>query len=218
MTPITEVANTGSIRSAEFVKLTILNFSTATSTTSTQDVYISTSYKSEVIAGNTYTPAISVMSIGQQQRDINVTSFDTAIGFTNLDGESIPLVLGNQIRGSKVEIRRGFYDTNGVLQNTYLRFTGVVTSYNITENRQDRDDNFDIVLACSSFRTVLENNRGGRRTNGDTWPNDSSLGTDTSMDNVAALNGAYFDFGVPVSTPTPGGGGGGQDTPETIPS
>jgi hypothetical protein len=43
----------------------------------------------------------------------------------------------------------------------------------------------------------LENNIGGRRTNRDTW---SYLygNTDTSMDSVERLNGAYFDFGVPV--------------------
>lgn len=153
----------------------------------------SSSYQYETINGQEYTPLGGLMAVGQQQRDMRVTSADTSISISGIDGNNIATVLDTKIRGSKLEITRGFYDNNYVLANSAQRFTGIVTGYAITEDRQDNDDNFTITLNASSYKTVLENRLAGRKTNPVSWkeydPND------TSMDQIYSLADQWFDFG-----------------------
>lgn len=186
-TTIAQVEDQTKVISAEFVKLSV----------GTSTYTFSTSGKIETISGVDYTPMGGLVEIGQQQRDLKVTGFDTSISLVGIDPVNIQLVLGTPIRGSEVEIRRGFYNEDYELVNSVLRFTGVVTSYNVSEQKDTETMSFGIVINCSSYKTVLENNVGGRRTNRDTWS--YWYGTsDTSMDAVEKLSGAYFDFGVPV--------------------
>ena len=187
---------------AEFVKLTIYN---DVSNTANVNVYtFSSSYKSEVIDGTTYTPLGGLLAIGVQQRDLRVTSSDTSISLSGIDGNNIQIVLASEgkIRGSQVEIIRGFYDANYNLSNTAHRFTGIVTSYNIAEewDEENNKDNFTVNLNASSFKTVLENRIAGRKTNQSSWQYFTS--TDSSMNNVYAISGRHFDFGMPVTAKT----------------
>jgi hypothetical protein len=207
MISIPDVVDKERVSSAEFVKLTVENTNTSVTYT------FSTAYKTETISSVEYAALGGLLAIGQQQRDLRVTSFDTTIALAGVDPENIFIVLGNQIRGSSIEISRGFYNDNGILGSVYNRFKGIVTSYNITETREGQDDSFNIVINCSSYKTVLENNVGGRKTNQDDWK--FLYGnTDTSMDNVSNLAGAYFDFGLPVT----GGSGGTTVNPDTAPA
>ena len=190
-TYIQEVDQVDRIRSAEFIKLTIIG-------TNTNAIYtFSTAYKKETIGGVEYTPMGGLVAVGNQQRDLAVTGYDTSVSLAGVDPANISLVLANNIRGSEVEIARGFYSDGGILTNVYPRFTGIVTSYTISEQREEQLDTYSVVINCSSYKTILENNIGGRRTSPDIWKT-LYAGTDTSMDNVVNLNGAYFDFGVPV--------------------
>ena len=184
-----------SINSAEFVKLTIYN--DVSNTADTTIYTFSSAYKYETIDGTQYSPMGGLLAVGIQQRDIRVTSADTSISLSGIpsDGsDNMAIVLGTKIRGSKVEIIRGFYNTNYVLTSVAQRFTGIVTSYNITEERHDLVDNFTITLNASSYKNVLENRVAGRKTNGESWK--VFYPTDTSMDNVYSLADQYFDFGV----------------------
>jgi hypothetical protein len=225
-TSITQVANTTSIRSAEFVRLTI--------TTATSEVYtFSSSYRNELIyfdpsgqpvlpdarststiyTSSTFSCLGGLMQVGEQHRDLRATSFDTNIVVTGLDpggyashddpgganttGSNIYRVLSRPIRGSIIEIYRGFYDNNYNLVNFVQRFRGVVTGFNIDESIQDGMDMFSVALNCSSYKRVLENNIGGRRTNNNEWTN-FYAGADTSMSNIEALSGTEFNFGRTV--------------------
>jgi hypothetical protein len=194
-TIIPEVVATPKVKSAEFIKLTINNGTTSTVYT------FSSSYRAETFGGQRYTPVGGLLQIGQQNRDLRATSADTTISLSGLDPDNIYLVLGTPIRGSEVEIYRGFYTSQDILSTATVvkRFTGIVTSYNVSEefNNEANMDIFSVSISCSSYKTVLEINVGGRRTNQDTWDY-WYAGTDTSMANVSKLNGAYFDFGVPV--------------------
>lgn len=187
------------VNNAEFVKLTIYN---EYGNTANNNVYtFSSSYKSETIANTVYTPLGGLLGVGIQQRDIRVTSADTSLSLSGIDGNNMYTVLANKIRGSKVEIIRGFYNNNYVLSNTAQRFTGIVTSYNIAEERQNNDDNFTITLNASSFRYVLENRVAGRKTNSESWKEFNP--TDTSMDRIPSLADTKFDFGkAPVQGPS----------------
>ena len=164
MNTIPEVANNAPlVINAEFVKLTIYN---EVGNTANTNVYtFSSSYKSETIGNVTYSPMGGLLMVGVQNRDLRVTSADTSLTLSGIDGNNISIVLGTKVKGSELEIIRGFYDANYILQNTYPRFTGIVTSYNIAEDRSERQDNFTVTLNASSYKTVLENRISGRKTN-----------------------------------------------------
>ena len=179
------------VNNAEFVKLTIYN---EYGNLANNNVYtFSSSYQSETIDGQVYTPLGGLLAVGIQQRDIRVTSADTSISLSGIDGNNMYVVLASLIRGSKLEITRGFYDNNYTLTSDAKRFTGIVTNYNISEERVDQDDNFTITLNASSFKSVLENRIAGRKTNSESWKEYNP--TDTSMDRVPSLADRAFDFG-----------------------
>tara|TARA_R110002126_G_scaffold176105_1_gene324722 strand:+ start:102 stop:773 length:672 start_codon:yes stop_codon:yes gene_type:complete len=192
MDNIPAVANNKSlVNNAEFVKLTIYN---EYGNTANSNVYtFSSSYKEETIDGQAYSPLGGLLAVGVQQRDIRVTSADTTIALSGVSGNNIYVVLDNKIRGSKLEITRGFYDNNYNLTSNAHRFTGIVTNYQITEERQDQDDNYTVSLMASSFKSILENRIAGRKTNSESWKEYNP--TDTSMDRVPSLADRAFSFG-----------------------
>jgi len=187
--------NKTAINSAEFIKLTIYNDYNNTANVTIHT--FSSAYSYETIDGTQYSPMGGLLAVGIQQRDIRVTSADTSISLSGIpatDSNNMAIVLGTKIRGSKIEITRGFYNNNFVLANVAHRFTGIVTSYNISEERKNLVDNFTITLNASSYKTVLQNRVAGRKTNGTSWKVFNP--TDTSMDNVYSLADKHFDFGV----------------------
>lgn len=153
----------------------------------------SSAYQFETINNQEYTPLGGLLAVGQQQRDMRVTSADTSISISGIDGNNIYTVLDTKIRGSKLEIIRGFYDANYNLSNTAQRFTGIVTGYAITEDRKDSDDNFTVTLNASSYKSVLENRVAGRKTNPTSWKEYAP--NDVSMDQIYSLADQWFDFG-----------------------
>ena len=178
---------------AEFVKLTIYNDVANTSNVTIHT--FSSAYKTETISGQTYTPLGGLLAVGIQQRDIRATSADTSLSLSGIDGNNIQLVLAEKVKGSKLEIIRGFYNANGILTSNAHRFTGIVTSYNISEDMDtlDDSDNFTVTLNASSFRAVLENRISGRKTNPQSWTYFNS--TDSSMNNIYSISDQNFDFG-----------------------
>lgn len=178
----------------------------------------SSAYQAETIGGNTYTPLGGLLSVGPQNRNLRVTSGDTTIAISGIDGNNMFEILNSdgQIRGSMIEVTRGFYNpANMTLTNAYVRFTGIITNYGITED-VDGDlasygltDTFTITLDASSYKTVLENRIAGRKTNKNSWQFFDT--TDSSMNNVNSIAGFPFDFGQDPKTKTtlPGYGGGG---------
>ena len=181
----------------------------------------SSAYKAEVISGTTYLPLGGLLAVGTQPRDLRVTSADTSIALSGISGNNIAIVLGTKIKGSKIEILRGFYNNNYILTNTYPRFTGIVTSYGISEDLETQfngsTDNFVVTVNASSYKTVLENRIAGRKTNKSSWQVFNTA--DSSMNNVYSIADQTFDFGMDAkkkaassSSSTGGfGGGGGRD-------
>jgi len=178
----------------------------------------STSYKNETIDGNVYSALGGLLQVGTQNRNLRVTSADTTISLSGIGGNSIYTVLGTKIRGSELEIYRGFYDANMILETpVYQRFRGIVTTYAVSEDRENQDDNFTVSINASSYKSVLQNRIAGRKTNKESWQFFDS--TDTSMNQVYAISGVQFDFGqdpkgktvVPGSGGLPGGPGFNKD-------
>ena len=197
-TYIPQVYNTTYVNNAEFVKLTVTNNDNTTT------IYtFSTSYKDETIDGVVYLALGGLIGVGAQQRDIRVTSYDTTITLSGVGPENIYAVLGTKIKGSLIEIYRGFYDVNYELENVVLRYNGIITSYTVTEELAvlDKNDVFMVSVNCSSYKTILENRISVRQTSPNHWNEypDAPATTDTSMVNVPNLINAYFDFGKPVT-------------------
>jgi hypothetical protein len=142
----------------------------------------------------------SLLNVADIQRDIKATSDDLNISLTGIDPSNVSLILSNDIKGSLVEVWRGFLDTDNQIimtptQQFFKRYQGIVNAVAINENfdTQLRQRTATCAVSCASFRMILENRISGVITNGVNWkklhPND------TSMDRVQSIVAQYFDFG-----------------------
>lgn len=196
MNQIPQVNGVPYVNSAEFVKLTL----SLADGQSTEVVTFSSSYRNETIDGNVYTPLGGLMDVSTQQRDLKATGYDTAITLVGMQADNIYYALSSvyRLKGSKIEFYRGFYDSNYIMVNSALRYTGVVTSYTIQETLDNEvlTDSYTITINCSNYKYILENRISGRNTNPTSWMRYNAL--DTSMSNVPNLINAYFDFGKKV--------------------
>jgi hypothetical protein len=130
------------------------------------------------------------------------------IQLTGIDPTNVGIILGNEIKGSLVEVWRGFFDTNNQIITTpttqfFKRYQGIINSVSITENfnTEMRQRIATCSIACSSMRRILENRLSGMKTNQDAWQ--FVYGTsETSMNRVAQISNTYFDFGSPPMTQT----------------
>lgn len=197
MNNIPYVNNKNYILTADFVKLTLSN---SPSGSGSEIVTFSSSYRNEVINGDEYDALGGLLGVGSQQRDLSATGFDTTISIIGIDASNIFYVLSDEflMKGSIVQIYRGFYDENYVL-TPYLRYTGLVTSWSIEENNivEELEDTYICNINCSNYKSVLENRIAGRNTSPTSWKNFNS--NDTSMDNVPNLINATWNFGMPVN-------------------
>jgi hypothetical protein len=203
---------------AEFIKM-VVTYTNGTTTTQ-RTFRFSNSYRQETIEGELYDDLGALMSVGNYQRSIAPTTYDTSIGVTGLDPNYLfmvagapltsPMAVKNQpdipigywpmLKGSLIQIRRGFYNDNYQLTTALLRYSGIVTSFNIKEERDGgpdaKTDNYTIVIQCSALSRVLQNRLSGRSTNSKSWKQYNP--NDTSMDRVTALETKAFDFGKDV--------------------
>lgn len=198
MTTINAV-NSPQINHAEFVRLTV-----GTSAT----VYTFCNAGAPItVSGITFTNLGALLNVGDVQRDIKATSDDMTIQLTGINPANIGIILGNDIKGSLVEVWRGFFDENNQIITTpttqfFKRYQGIISSVSITEdfNSELRQRIATCSIACSSMRRVLENRLSGVKTNKNNWqfiyPND------TSMNRVTEISNTYFDFGAPPKTQT----------------
>jgi hypothetical protein len=194
--------NSPSIRHAEFVKLSIgpLGAPTATYTYCNAGGPIT-------VDGTTYSDLGSLMSIGDVQRDLKATSDDMTIALTGLNPDNISIILSANIKGSIVEIWRGFLDSNNQIITTpttqfFKRYQGIINNVSITENYDEmaRIRIATCSISCSSMRRVLENRISGVKTNVVSWQ--AFYPNDTSMSRVAEIQSTFFDFGAPPKQQT----------------
>ena len=184
---------------AEFVRLTVGTAET---------VYTFCNAAAPVtVNGITFSNLGALLSVGDVQRDIKATSDDMTIQLTGIDPTNIGLILSNGIKGSLVEVWRGFLDSNNQIITTpttqfFKRYQGIINSVSITEdfNSQLRTRIATCSIACSSMRRILENRLSGVRTNQNSWQ--FLYSGDTSMNRVAQITNTYFDFGKPPITQT----------------
>jgi len=187
------------INHAEFVKLTVGD---------AHEVYTFCNASAPItVDGITFSNLGALLSVGDVQRDIKATSDDMTIALTGIDPTNISLILSNDIKGSLVEVWRGFFNSNNQIITTpttqfFKRYQGIINSVSITEdfNNDARTRIATCSISCSSMRRILENRLSGVKTNQNNWqflyPND------TSMNRVSEISNTFFDFGSPPKTQT----------------
>lgn len=198
MTTINAV-NGYQINHAEFVRLTVGTAGT---------VYTFCNAAAPItVSGITFTNLGALLNVGDVQRDIKATSDDMTIALTGIDSANVALILSNDIKGSLVEVWRGFFNSNNQIITTpttqfFKRYQGIINSVSITEdfNSEARTRIATCSISCSSMRRILENRLSGVKTNQSNWqfiyPND------TSMNRVSEISNTFFDFGAPPKTQT----------------
>ncbi len=182
--------NSSSIRYAEFIKLTMPS-----------NVYTFCNAAAPVtVNSDTFINLGSLLSLSEIKRDIKANSSDLNISLTGVDGTNVAIILSSEIKGSRVEVWRGFLDSNNQIiqtptQQFFKRYQGIVSNYSITEdwNEELRSRVATVGISCASFRTILENRVGGVRTTPKIWQ--VFYPGDNSMNRVPAIAGSYFDFG-----------------------
>ena len=198
MTTINAV--TGSqINHAEFVKLTVGNAAT---------VYTFCNAAAPItVGGITFANLGALLSVGDVQRDIKATSDDMTIQLTGIDPTNVGIILGSDIKGSLVEVWRGFFDSNNQIITTpttqfFKRYQGIINSVSITEDfsSEARTRIATCSISCSSMRRVLENRLSGVKTNQNNWQ--FIYAGDTSMNRVSEISNTFFDFCSPPKTQT----------------
>ena len=198
MTTINAVTSS-SIRHAEFVRLTIGTAGT---------VYTFCNAAAPVtVSGITFSNLGALLNVGDVQRDMRATSDDMTIALTGIDPTAVSIILSNDIKGSLVEVWRGFLDSNNQIITTpttqfFKRYQGIINNVSITEdfNTEMRTRIATCSIACSSMRRILENRLGGVKTNQSNWQ--FLYPGDTSMNRVATIANTYFDFGKPPQQDT----------------
>lgn len=193
--------DSNSIRHAEFVQLTMPD---ATYRFCNAAAPIS-------VDGMSFTNLGSLLNLGDIQRDIKATSDDLVVSLTGIDSQNIAIILSNDIKGSQVQVWRGFLDANNQIietptQQFFKRYQGIVANVSIQEdwNEQFRTRVATCTISCSSMRQILQNRVSGIKTNQTTWQILNP--DDTSMNRTAVIASTYFDFGSPPQ-------GGSQATP-----
>ena len=198
MTTINAV-NSSSIRHAEFLRLTVGTAGT---------VYTFCNAAAPVtVNGITFSNLGVLLNVGDVQRDMRSTSDDMTIAVTGIDPTNVSIILSNDIKGSLVEVWRGFLDSNNQIITTpttqfFKRYQGIINNVSITEdfNTQMRTRIATCSISCSSMRRVLENRLGGVKTNQSSWQ--FLYPGDVSMNRVATIANTYFDFGKPPQIQT----------------
>jgi hypothetical protein len=217
MTTTMTALNSANIEHAEFVRMVVGKTSPTTYTFCNAAAPIT-------INGITFSGMGSLLGIGQVERNIKSTSTDMALSLTGINPENIAIILSANIKGSTVEIWRGFLDSNNQIittptQQFFKRYQGIITNVSITEEWNDdlRSRIATCSVSCTPMKRVLETYVASSKTNKALWQ-DRYGTSETSMDRVDAISNTYFDFGKPpsgggVSTPGGDGGSGGTMVP-----
>lgn len=194
MNVIAPVEGTSNIRIADFLRIT-----------TTSGTYLMTTAPSDLtVAAVDASPFQSVgtlLAIGEVQRDIKSTANDTTITLSGIDTAMLGFVLGQNVKGSPIQLWHGFFDTNGALITTggtgglYQYFNGIITSFAISEQWMDDLRMYvgTISVSASSIQLILQNRIAGRYTNNSSWQFYNS--GDTSMNRVPFIETINYQFG-----------------------
>lgn len=194
MNVIAPVDGTNNIRIADFIRVNtgteIYRFTTAPSNTLVP-----------AVDSTAFSAAGTLVKVGDVQRDIKSTANETTVTLIGIDTAMLGWVLSQSVKGSKIQMWHGFYDTNNQLITTggsgglYQFFSGIVTSFTISETWMEEARGYvgTITVAASAIQLILQNRIAGRYTNNNSWQFFNS--GDTSMNRVNFIQTINYAFG-----------------------
>jgi hypothetical protein len=194
MNTIPPVENTNNIRYADFVRVT-----------TPSNVYLFTTAPAAItvpaVDAQPFAGVGQLVQVGNASRDIKSTANETTFTLVGIDTAMLGWVLGQEVKGSKIEAWHGFFDVNGALITTggtgglYKFFTGYINSFSINEQWMEEARMFVglIQVSASSIQLILKNRLAGRYTNDNNWQ--FFTPGDTSMDRVAFISTINYQFG-----------------------
>lgn len=198
MENIVPLQNTNNIRLADFVRVT-----TVVAGVTTVSLFSTAPYAITVpsVDANPFNGLSALVQIGDVQRDIKSTANETSVTLVGIDTALLGWVLGQNIKGSKIEMWHGFFDTNNALITTggdgglYKFFTGYINSFTISEQWMEEIRLFvgTINVSASSIQIILQNRTAGRYTNDNAWQFFNA--GDTSMARVNFIQSINYFFG-----------------------
>lgn len=204
MSTTINAVNSASIRHGEFVRLTVGKAPATTTYTFCNAAAPIT------VSGITFTALNALLTVGDVQRDIKSTSDDMNIVLTGIDPTYINLILSADIKGSIVEVWRGFFDSNNQIITTpitqfFKRYQGIINNVSISEQWNDamRSRIATCSISSSSMKRIIENRLSGMKTNKISWQ--AIYPGDASMSRVAEISNTFFDFGQAPKTQTTSG-------------
>jgi hypothetical protein len=198
MNVITPVDGTNNIRFADFVRVTAPD-GTYRFSTAPMEITVS------AVDALPFNALGQLVKVNDVTRDIKSTANETTFSLIGIDTANLGFVLGQQIKGSKIEAWKGFFNTNGELITTggagglYQYFNGYISTYNISEQWMEEVRSYVgvITVAASSIQLILQNRIAGRYTNDSSWQFFNP--GDTSMDRVSVVQNVNYYFGKGAS-------------------
>lgn len=187
-------AASNNIRYADFIRVTTPT-ATYRFTTAPMNMTIA------AVDASPFSAVGTLIKVGDAQRDIKSTANETTITLTGIDTAMLGWVLGKNVKGAKIEMWHGFFNSDNVLitdggtGGLYQFFNGFINSFSINEQWMEDARMYvgTISVAASSTQLILQNRQAGRYTNNNSWQF-SSPG-DTSMNRVAFIETINYLFG-----------------------
>lgn len=198
MQVISPVVGTNNIRLADFVRVTTVVLGVTTVYQFSTCPYVITV---PAVDANPFNGLSQLVKVGDVQRDIKSTANETSVTLVGLDTALLGWVLGQNVKGSKIEMWHGFFDTNGALITTggtgglYKFFTGYINAFTISEQWMEEIRQFvgTISVSAASIQIILQNRTAGRYTNDNAWQFFNA--GDTSMNRVNFVETINYFFG-----------------------
>jgi hypothetical protein len=194
MNEIVPVQDTNNIRIADFIRLTTPEATYRFATTAS-------ALTIPAVDAQPFQALGQLVKVGDATKDIKSTANETTVTLVGIDQAMLGLVLGQNIKGSQIEMWHGFFDTNGALITTggsgglYQFFNGYINAFSISEQWMEEMRSFMgvITVSASSIQLILQNRNAGRYTNNNSWTFFNP--TDTSMNRVAFISNINYQFG-----------------------
>lgn len=162
----------------------------------------SDSDRPRTVDSENYASLGSLLGVGASVSSIRATRSSMTISVNGIPSENLSGALSDDVKGSKVQIRRGYVNpTTGVLIDTpVLKFTGKIDSVAFRETFSTGNSTFQIVFNAISDLNRLQNLVSGRKTNNSS--EQSYFPNDTAFSRVARIRNTNFNFGSPNPHPT----------------
>jgi hypothetical protein len=159
-------------------------------------------YKPFTFGGTNYQALGQLLSVTNTTSSLRASPEELSITISGIPAGRVSEILNNKIKGSKVEVFRGFFnpttvDLLNIAGNPAGKFKGIISNFNINDDLGEGSDTgtITVILTATSVIELLNNKVTGRRTNPldhkQFYPND------LSMDRVPALAKSNFNFGAP---------------------